>query len=216
MNIKQQMDHIYAKLSTEEIPWNLERPPDLLLEIVESGRILPCRAIDLGCGAGNYAVWLATKGFQMTGVDISVKALELAEQLAREKGVSCRFVAADLVEKDFALETSFDFAYDWELLHHIFPENRERYIANVHRILVKGARYFSFCFSENDPAFGGKGKYRKTPLGTTLYFSSEKELEDLFEPLFDVEELHSVEISGKYGPHMGIKALLKKKNTADD
>jgi SAM-dependent methyltransferase len=212
MNIKEQMDSIYQNLSIEEIPWNLESPPELLLEIVESGRILPCSAVDLGCGVGNYAVWLATKGFQMTGVDISVKALDLAKRLARKKGVSCRFVAADLLDEVLALEASFDFAYDWEVLHHVFPENRERYLANVRRMLRTGARYLSVCFSEDDPSFGGEGKYRKTRLGTTLYFSSEKELRDLFEPSFDIEELYSVEIAGKYSPHMAVRALLKRKD----
>jgi SAM-dependent methyltransferase len=207
------MDGIYRNLSMEEIPWNLENPPDLLVEIVESQRVLPCRAVDLGCGTGNYAVWLATKGFQMTGIDISVEALEFAKRLASKKAVSCRFIAADLLgEKISALQASFDFAYDWEVLHHVFPENRDRYVANVHRMLRPGARYLSVCFSEDDdPSFGGMGKYRKTRLGTTLYFSSEQELRDLFEPMFNVEELCTVEVAGKYSPHKAVKALLSRK-----
>ena len=83
-------------------------------------------------------------------------------------------------------------------------------MANVHRILRLGGRYLSVCFSEGDPSFGQKGKYRTTPLGTTLYFSSERELRDLFEPLFTVDELCTVEIAGKYTPHLAVKALLVK------
>jgi len=202
------MDSIYQNQSLEEIPWNLESPPDFLVELVESGRIPPCSAVDLGCGAGNYAVWLAARGFHVTGVDISPKAVELAQQLAVKKDVTCRFLAADLLGNLTELENSFDFAYDWEVLHHVFPDSRGRYVANVHRILRRGARYLSVCFSENDPSFGRKGKYRKTPLGTTLYFSSEQELRDLFEPIFVVEELCTVEIAGKYNPHRAVKALL--------
>jgi SAM-dependent methyltransferase len=210
MNIKEQMDRIYRNLSTEEIPWNLENPPDLLVELVESQRVLPCRAVDLGCGTGNYAVWLASKGFQMTGIDISIEALELAKLRASKKDVSCRFIAADLLGEVSANLASFDFAYDWEVLHHVFPEDRDRYVANVYQMLRPGARYLSVCFSEEDE-FGGTGKYRKTHIGTTLYFSSEQELRDLFERMFDIEELGTVEVAGKYKPHRAIKVLLSRK-----
>lgn len=68
--------------------------------------------------------------------------------------------------------------------------------------------YLSVCFSERDPGFGGKGKTRTTPLGTTLYFSSEEELEALFDPCFDVLDLTTVEIQGKYTPHLANVAWL--------
>ena len=94
---------------------------------------------------------------------------------------------------------TFDFAYDWEFLHHIFPEDRETYIRNVHKILNPGATYFSVCFSEEDPQFGGTGKYRKTRIGTTLYFSSESEIRELVSPYFTIRELKTIEVGGKFG-----------------
>jgi len=211
MNLAEQMERIYRELALEEIPWNLERPPALLIDLVESGRLAPCRAVDLGCGAGNYAVWLATRGFRVTGLDISPAATELGRRLASTTGVSCDFVAADLLGDVKALDASFDFAYDWEVLHHIFPVDRLRYVANVHRMLCPGGRYLSVCFSEDDPGFGGEGKYRQTPLATTLYFSSEPELKELFEAWFDIEELSTVEITGKRGSHLAVSALLRKR-----
>lgn len=62
MTLREQMDTIYRELTLDEIPWNVEDPPDTLTELVKSGWVLPCDAVDLGCGAGNYAVWLASKG----------------------------------------------------------------------------------------------------------------------------------------------------------
>jgi SAM-dependent methyltransferase len=211
MNTKEQMNTIYQDLPLEEIPWNFERPPGVLVDLVESKEILPSEALDIGCGAGNYAAWLATQGFQVTGVDISPAAIELAERLARKNRVPCRFVVADLLGNALPFEASFDFAYDWEVLHHVFPEDRGRYVSNVYRVLRPGARYLSVCFSENDPSFGGKGKFRKTPLGTTLYFSSEQEIRKLVEPLFDIEKLETIEVAGKYKPHAAVKALMIKR-----
>jgi len=212
MSLKEQMEHIYGTLSPEEIPWNLAGPPQTLMQLVESQWVLPCRAVDLGCGAGNSAVWLATQGFDVTGIDVSPRALELGKQLARSRGVSCRFVAADLLGDVSELGVDFDFAYDWEVLHHVFPEDRDRYVANVQHMLRPGGKYLTVCFSEDDdPSFGGGGKYRETPLGTTLYFSSEEEIRTLLEPRFDIEELCTVEVAGKYRPHKAVKALSRKR-----
>jgi SAM-dependent methyltransferase len=212
MNIKKQMDDIYGRMSLEEIPWNLEQPPELLVELVASCWTPPGDAVDLGCGAGNHAVWLAAKGFNVTGIDISPEALALAERLAEKRGVSCRFIACDLTAELGGFDLCFDFAFDWELLHHIFPEDRERYVLNVHRMLRPGARYLSVCFGEEDAAgFGGDGKYCETRIGTTLYFSSEDELRELFEPLFRIRELRVIGIEGKFRPHRAVKALMTKK-----
>jgi SAM-dependent methyltransferase len=106
---------------------------------------------------------------------------------------------------------TFDFAYDWELLHHIFPEQRRKYVENVAGLLNPKGHYLSVCFSERDPQFGGSGKYRETPLGTVLYFSSEVELRDLFEPFFHINELKTIQVSGKIAPHLAIYAFMQKR-----
>lgn len=196
------MDEIYRNVPLEEIPWNIETAPDALVELVESGRVKPCKTIDLGCGTGNYAIYLASMGFDVTGIDMSQTAIEIARKNAEKKGVKCNFYTADLLGDLHEIEETFDFAYDWELLHHIFPENREKYVENVYRILSPMGKYLSVCFSEKNPQFGGLGKYRETPLGTVLYFSSEEELRCLFEPYFDIKELKTIKIIGKFAPHI--------------
>jgi len=59
------MDRIYGNTPLEEIPWNIETPPDVLVELVESGKVKPCKTIDLGCGTGNYAIYLASIGLTL-------------------------------------------------------------------------------------------------------------------------------------------------------
>ena len=205
------IDRIYRDVPLDSIPWNSGTPPDALVALVESGSVLPCTTIDLGCGAGNYAIWLAGLGFDVTGVDSSKTAIRIAEKNAREKGVRCRFIVADLLGDLHEVSGTFDFAFDWELLHHIFPEDRETYARNVYKVLNSGGTYLSVCFSEEDPQFGGAGKFRRTPIGTTLYFSSESELRELFLPYFVIRELTTIEIGGKYGPHRAIYALLERR-----
>jgi len=211
MNLREQMDKIYRDMPPEDIPWNLTEPPGLLVRAVKTGKIKPCQAVDLGCGAGNYAVWMAGQGFDVTGIDISEKAIALARELAARKEVRCRFVVTDLLGDVNEFQSGFELAYDWEVLHHIFPDDRPQYIQNVHSLLQPNGMYFSVCFSDKDAAFGGQGKFRETPLGTKLYFSSEEELNNLFTPLFRIIELETVEIPGKRGSHMAIAAWLKRK-----
>jgi SAM-dependent methyltransferase len=213
MDIKAQMDGIYGTMAPEAIPWNKPDPPAMLVEMVETRALAPCDAVDLGCGAGNYAVWLASRGFRVTGLDVSAAAVEMATRLAASRAVPCRVLQADLTaDMPDDLTGAFDFAYDWEVLHHVFPADRPRYAANVHRLLRPRGRYLSVCFSEADaPAFGGRGKWCRTPLGTLLYLSSEQEIADLFEPLFGIDELRTVEIAGRHGTHLAIKALMTRR-----
>ncbi|MGA2151666.1 MAG: class I SAM-dependent methyltransferase [Geobacteraceae bacterium] len=205
------IDKIYREMPLEKIPWNVETPPEAMVELVRSGSIKPCKTVDLGCGAGNQAVYLAGMGFSVTGVDSSAEAIRLAGENAAKKKVSCRFVVADVLGDLREIPDTFDFAYDWELLHHIYPEQRETYIANVHRLLNQGGKYLSVCFSEHDTQFGGVGKYRETALGTVLYFSSEDELQILFERHFSILELKTIKINGKFVNHLANYVFMERK-----
>jgi len=211
MDVREQMDRIYSEFSPDEIPWHMATPPPALVELVESRRVTPCRAVDLGCGAGNHAVWLALQGFDVTGLELSAAAVARAQELARAKGAACRFAIVDLLEPLTAFDGCFEFAYDWLVLHHVFPADRARYASNVHRMLRHGGLYLSVCFSEDDRGIAGEGKCRQPQLGTQLYLSSEREIRVLFEPLFDVLELATVDVEGTRSPHRAVRALMRKR-----
>ena len=189
----------------------METPPELLVELVDSGKVQPCKAIDLGCGAGNYAIYLAGRGFEVTGVDFSPTAIRIAKENAEKKGVKCNFFVADAVDELGKINQTWDFAYDWGLLHHILPEQRQKYVKSVSRILNPKGKFLSLCFSEKDTGFGGSGKYRKTRLGSFLYFSCEDELKQFFEPYFQIIDIRTVEISGKFESHIFNYAFMERK-----
>lgn len=203
-------EDVYRTVPVSRIPWNREDPPGVLVALVETGTIVPCRCIDLGCGTGNYSVYLSLQGFTVTGMDISPSAISIARENARQKGVRCDFFTGDVRAAPQALYGSFDFAFDWEVLHHVYPNKRKRYVENVFALLRPGGTYLSVCFSDHDPQFGGSGKYRTTPLGTRLYFSSEQELDRLFSSFFRICELKTITIGGQTSPHLAVYALMKR------
>lgn len=77
--------------------WSGKPNPVLVRELETVG---PARAIDLGCGEGADAIWLAERGWTVTGVDVSAVALSRAQQHAADAGVSnrVRWVVRDLAE----------------------------------------------------------------------------------------------------------------------
>ncbi len=84
-----------ARYSASELVWTSE-PNRLFASEVEE--LEPGRALDLACGEGRNAVWLAERGWRVTGIDFSDVALAKAERLAQSRGVEVDWVLADVVE----------------------------------------------------------------------------------------------------------------------
>jgi SAM-dependent methyltransferase len=78
-----------------ELLWTGE--PNRFL-VAETAALRPGSALDLACGEGRNAVWLAEQGWRVTGVDFSEVALEKARGLADARGVDAGWVAADLLD----------------------------------------------------------------------------------------------------------------------
>lgn len=209
--IKEQMERIYRDIPLDSIPWNMATPPEILVTAVTKSVTKGRKIIEMGCGAGNYVIYFTKSGYDCVGMDISENAILMARNLSLAAGAVCKFIVADATGDLSECNSTFDFVYDWELLHHIFPEDRDKYINNVDRLLNPDGRYLSVCFSEDSPCFGGSGKYRKTPLGTVLYFSSEKEMELLFGRRFVPVELKTIDVIGKNMTHKAIYAFMKKR-----
>lgn len=91
-----------------------------MIELVICGTIRPCRAADHGCGADNYAVYPASRGFDVTGIDMSPAAQRSQRKMPGNGG--CRFVTTDLLGDLSEAEGTFGFACDRALLQHIFPK----------------------------------------------------------------------------------------------
>jgi len=123
-----------------------------LVEFIGQGRITTgATVIDLGCGCGRNAVWLAQQGFSVTAVDVSPHAVELAKALAAENSVEVRVVGADVTDLSEFPENHFELAYDNRCLHLIVEQElRDSYLRGVHRILRPSGIFFAINMGGRD------------------------------------------------------------------
>jgi len=107
----------------EELPWELGRPRKVLVELFESNKVRKSKTLNICCGAGTNTVYIASKGFEVTGIDRAPKAIEIAKEKARNAGVKIRFIVGNAVHLPFDDE-EFEFIFDTSCFHHILPEDR--------------------------------------------------------------------------------------------
>ena len=110
--------------------------PDRFL-VAEVAELPAGRALDLACGSGRNAVWLAERGWQVTGVDFSETAIANARQLASERGAEVELVVADVLEWE-PPAASFDLV---TLVYpHLPSAQRARVLARAASVLAPGGR----------------------------------------------------------------------------
>jgi len=141
-------------------PWDSGEPTGELVEIVERGVIKPCRALDIGCGTGANVVFLASKGFEAHGLDISSVALRKAGRRAASQGVKCSLHHIDFRNEEKVSKLGvFDLAIDVGCYHSLSNgADRLRYINSLNKVLRKGGDYLLWCFvKEKAIAWGPPG-----------------------------------------------------------
>ena len=122
----------------QRLPWHRDTPSKVLLSAVaacEAGG----RALDVGCGAGVFSVWLAGEGMEVTGVDLFPEAIAMCEALGAEKGVEARFDCADLF--GYQPDGSFDLVYDSGCLHSLVGGDVGSYRRQLFSWLAPGGHY---------------------------------------------------------------------------
>lgn len=116
-----------------------------LVDLVEGGQIPAGRAIDLGCGTGSNAIFLAEHKFQVTGVDFAPAAIEKARAKADTAGVHADFIVDDLTDLRHVSGT-FDLLVDYGVLDDLGDRDRDRYVDSVLPLAHAGSRFLLWCF----------------------------------------------------------------------
>ncbi|AOW93731.1 methyltransferase [Rhodococcus sp. WMMA185] len=132
------------------IPWDIGGPQPVVKELVAYGA-LRGEVLDSGTGLGHHAIYFASKGYSVTGIDSSPAAIEQAKRNAQTAGVTVDFQLADATTLD-GFEGRFDTVVD-SALYHTFQEDEDtqnRYMQALHRATRPGARLFMFEFGRHN------------------------------------------------------------------
>jgi methyl halide transferase len=141
-------DERYAKGDT---PWETGQPSSELQHVVAEIPVRPCRALELGCGSGASAVWLAQQGFEVAAVDLSPLAIARARRRADEAGVRVRFLVADVLNLPPELTGPFDFFFDRGCYHVVRREDPQGYVKTLCRLTDPRALGFVLAGNSREP-----------------------------------------------------------------
>jgi SAM-dependent methyltransferase len=140
-------------------PWDQDHIPAELSALVEGPTALaPRRALDVGCGTGTQAVYLAEHGWQVTGVDAVARALAQARRRAEEKSVEVRWVAGDVASlSTLGLDNGFNLVHDRGCFHDLPAAAREGYARGVSELAAPGATLLLLAFVHRERGIGPSG-----------------------------------------------------------
>jgi SAM-dependent methyltransferase len=134
-------------------PWDIDGAQPAIAALADGGQIVGL-VLDVGCGTGENALFLAGRGFEVVGVDAVPAAIAAARRKAAARGLTARFLVHDALALD-GLERRFGTVIDSGLFHTFEDEERPRFAASLADVLLPGGRYIMLCFSELELRKGG-------------------------------------------------------------
>jgi methyl halide transferase len=162
--------------------------------MVDHGQLKPCRVVDVGCGSGNDAIYLASQGFDVTAIDIAPTALIYAEEKAKEAGVHVNWVLADVLSlPDLG---KFDFIFDRGCYHNVRYVNLPRFVSSLRQLSHSSTQCLILSLN------------RDRPPGVR-----EQDMRQDFASSFCIERLESGGIEDRGGNVVDSWALLLRRET---
>lgn len=130
-------DDRYVEGTQEALPWDTGEPAPELVEYFGTREKLPARALEIGCGTGTNAIWMAQKGVKVVATDVAPKAIAMATEKATKAGVAdVQFVVEDILQKNAVPPESVDFAFDRGVFHVMEPDSRRVFAQRVAEALA--------------------------------------------------------------------------------
>lgn len=209
---KSDFETIYSK--PLHAPWSFSQVPKEIQELFSKKHLKKgLHVLEVGCGEGHQAIFLAKQGLEVRAIDASKNAVQFAKENAKKECVNVDFIVSSYEELKFSGE-QYDFIFDWRFLHEITSEEkREKYLQTIFDLLKLKGKYLSVSFT-GDSNFMGSGKLRVSPAGIKIYFAELKNLKNQFERYFSILESKHITVPQK--PDLKIKAnyiLAQKDNS---
>ncbi len=133
-------------------PWDIGRPQPAVVRLASEGGFAGA-VLDAGCGTGENALYLASRGLSVLGVDVAETAVAAARKKASARGLTAEFAAADAFQLE-RLGRTFATVLDSGLFHTCDGEERPSYVASLAAVTEHGGTLHVLCFSDQGPDTG--------------------------------------------------------------
>jgi SAM-dependent methyltransferase len=192
---------------TKPCPFFVRRPDENLVQWFDEGLLAPGRVLELGCGNGRNATYLASLGCEVDAVDFSSNAIEWAKDQAKASGVEVAFHCCSIFDAKITAG-SYDLVYDSGCFHHLAPHRRKDYVELVNAALKPGGSYGLVCFRpEAGSGYTDQQVYEQASLGGGLGYSQDR-LRALWERApFTIRVLRQMTNTGDQGRCFGLDLL---------
>lgn len=153
-------------------PFFVDWPDENLVQWFGDGTLTPGRVLELGCGHGRNALYLASRGCRVDAVDFSAQAIDWARERARAAGATVHFQCCSIFDATVPAG-GYNLVYDAGCFHHLAPHRRQDYVALVSRALRPGGHYGLVCFRpEGGSGYTDQQVYERASLGGGLGYSA--------------------------------------------
>ncbi|MDQ0201323.1 class I SAM-dependent methyltransferase [Neobacillus ginsengisoli] len=173
----------------KSVSFFVNSPDENLVNYFEKKLFSPGNVLELGCGPGRNAIYLAEKGCIVDAVDLSEESLKWATERAKEKNVNVNFIQKNIFDLDIE-EGKYDVVYDSGCFHHIAPHRRMSYINLVKKALKPNGHFAITCFVQGEELGGAEisdqDVYRLRSVNGGLGFTEVK-LRTIFEDFKEIE-----------------------------
>ena len=184
-----------------DTPWDIGKPDFNLIQTVTATPIKPCKALEIGCGTGDNAIWLSQQGFDVLGSDASEIAIEKAKEKALKANAECTFLVGDILRSRVE-GAPFGFAFDRGCFHTVGSDReRMRFAKTVYAHLEEGSQWLSLV-GNADEQRDGPGPPQRTA----------RDIVNAVEPYFEILSLASGSFgSNRPNPPRAWVCLMRKR-----
>jgi SAM-dependent methyltransferase len=133
-------------------PWDIGHPQPAIVRLASKGGFAGA-VLDAGCGTGENALFVASLGLSVLGIDVAETALAIARQKADQRGIEVEFAPADAFHLE-RLGRKFETVLDCGLFHAFDRDERSRYTASLASVTEHKGTLCVLCFSDEGPDTG--------------------------------------------------------------
>lgn len=187
---KEFWEHFYEDRAKEIPFFKVTGPDENLVDYFNDG-LAPRKVLELGCGPGRNAIYMAKKGCKVDALDIAENAIAWAKERAIEEGVNINFHCTSLFDYEFEPH-SYDFIYECGLFHHLAPHRRLTYMEIIKRALKPDGHFALVCFNTDGAlATSDWDIYKEKSLKRGIGYTEER-LRKIFEADFTIKEFRKM------------------------